>query len=80
MAYWEGGQGGGRTYHHTAPVNAMYGLHEALLMVKEEGLEQSWEKHRTCMRLFMKNLSGLGLEFVVDAFLSPATAKPRQGA
>jgi alanine-glyoxylate transaminase/serine-glyoxylate transaminase/serine-pyruvate transaminase len=67
MAYWEGGQGGGRTYHHTAPVNAMYGLHEALLMVKEEGLEQSWEKHRTTHASLYENLSGLGLEFVVDA-------------
>ena len=67
MGYWEGGQGGGRTYHHTAPVNAMYGLHEALLMVKEEGLEQSWEKHRTMHASLYENLSGLGLEFVVDA-------------
>ena len=50
----------------TAPVNAMYGLHEALLMVKEEGLEQSWEKHRTMHASLYENLSGLGLEFVVD--------------
>ena len=67
MAYWEGGQGGGRTYHHTAPVNAMYGLHEALLMVKEEGLEQSWEKHRMMHASLYESLSALGLEFVVDA-------------
>ena len=65
MAYWQGE--GARTYHHTAPVNAMYGLHEALLMVKEEGLEQSWEKHRTMHASLYENLSGLGLEFVVDA-------------
>ena len=45
----------------------MYGLHEALLMVKEEGLEQSWEKHRTMHASLYENLSGLGLEFVVDA-------------
>jgi len=36
MGYWEGD--GARTYHHTAPVNALYGLHEALLMLLEEGL------------------------------------------
>ena len=42
MAYWQGD--GARTYHHTAPVNAMYGLHEALLMVQEEGLENSWQQ------------------------------------
>ena len=67
MAYWQDGQGGGRTYHHTAPVNAMYGLHEALLMVKEEGLEQSWEKHRIMHKALYESLSSLGLEFVVDA-------------
>ena len=66
MAYWDG-EGGGRTYHHTAPVNAMYGLHEALLMVKEQGLEASWAKHRTMHNALYENLSGLGLEFVVDA-------------
>lgn len=66
MAYWEG-EGGGRTYHHTAPVNAMYGLHEALLMVKEQGLEESWAKHRTMHTSLHESLTGLGLEFVVDA-------------
>jgi alanine-glyoxylate transaminase/serine-glyoxylate transaminase/serine-pyruvate transaminase len=66
MAYWEG-EGGGRTYHHTAPVNAMYGLHEALLMVKEQGLEASWAKHRTMHTALHESLTGLGLEFVVDS-------------
>ena len=66
MAYWEG-EGGGRTYHHTAPVNAMYGLHEALLMVKEQGLEESWAKHRTMHTALHESLTGLGLEFVVDS-------------
>ena len=66
MAYWEG-EGGGRTYHHTAPVNAMYGLHEALLMVKEQGLEEAWAKHRTMHGALHESLTGLGLEFVVDA-------------
>ena len=35
MAYW-GGEGA-RVYHHTAPVNALYGLHESLVMLEEEG-------------------------------------------
>lgn len=65
MAYWEGD--GARTYHHTAPVNAMYGLHEALLMVKEEGLENAWHKHRVMHEVLVENLNGIGLEFVVDA-------------
>lgn len=66
MAYWDG-ESGGRTYHHTAPVNAMYGLHEALLMVKEQGLEECWAKHRTMHASLYENLTGLGLEFVVDS-------------
>ena len=43
MAYWD--ENSKRTYHHTAPVNAMYALHESLLMVLEEGLENSWNRH-----------------------------------
>ena len=65
MAYWEGE--GARTYHHTAPVNAMYGLHESLLMLHEEGLEASWARHRSMHEALVDGLSDLGLDFVVDA-------------
>ena len=65
MAYWQGD--GARTYHHTAPVNAMYGLHEALLMVQEEGLENSWQRHRAMHEELAKGVQDLGLSFVVDA-------------
>lgn len=65
MAYWEGE--GARTYHHTAPVNAMYGLHEALLMLHEEGLENSWQRHRTQHEALVAGVESLGLELVVDA-------------
>lgn len=65
MAYWEGE--GSRTYHHTAPVNAMYGLHEALLMLHEEGLENAWRRHREMHELLVAGLEALDLEFVVDA-------------
>jgi alanine-glyoxylate transaminase/serine-glyoxylate transaminase/serine-pyruvate transaminase len=65
MAYWEGE--GGRAYHHTAPVNAMYGLHEALLMLHEEGLENSWSRHRAMHEKLVAGLEPLGLEFAVDA-------------
>jgi len=44
MAYWGGGQK--RSYHHTAPVNALYGLHEALVLLANEGLENAWARHR----------------------------------
>ena len=65
MAYWEGE--GARTYHHTAPVNAMYGLHEALLMLHEEGLEHAWQRHSDMHQLLVEGLEELGLELVVDA-------------
>jgi len=36
--YW----GSERLYHHTAPINMNYALHEALRIVLEEGLEARW--------------------------------------
>lgn len=66
MAYWDG-SGGGRSYHHTAPVNALYGLHESLVMLAEEGIENSWARH-AAMHLELKTgLESLGLEFLVPA-------------
>jgi alanine-glyoxylate transaminase/serine-glyoxylate transaminase/serine-pyruvate transaminase len=62
-AYWGGGQQ--RTYHHTAPVNALYGLHEALLMLREEGLENAWERHRKNHLALRAGLEALGMEFIV---------------
>lgn len=63
MNYWDGA--GGRTYHHTAPVNAIYGLHEALLMLQEEGLEASWARHETMHNKLVTGLEGLGLTLPV---------------
>jgi alanine-glyoxylate transaminase/serine-glyoxylate transaminase/serine-pyruvate transaminase len=34
-----------RTYHHTAPTNSLYSLHESLIMLKEEGIENTWLRH-----------------------------------
>lgn len=62
-AYW--GSGAKRTYHHTAPVNALYGLHEALVMLQEEGLENSWARHKQHHLELKAGLEALGLNFVV---------------
>lgn len=67
MGYWGDGKGGGRTYHHTAPVNALYGLHEALVMLSEEGLEQSWRRHATTHRALVAGVEAMGLRMKVDA-------------
>ncbi len=64
MAYWQGD--GARTYHHTAPVNAMYGLHESLLMLHEEGLQNAWARHADMHQLLKTGLEELGLRFVVE--------------
>jgi alanine-glyoxylate transaminase/serine-glyoxylate transaminase/serine-pyruvate transaminase len=63
LGYWGSGQK--RTYHHTAPVNALYGLHEALLILKEEGLENAWARHRRLHRALQAGLEAMGLQLIV---------------
>lgn len=62
MAYW--GTGAKRAYHHTAPVNDLYALHESLLMVKEEGLENAWARHQDLHLKLVAGLAVLGLTVV----------------
>lgn len=63
MGYWGGD--GKRAYHHTAPVNGLYGLHEALLMVREEGLQNAWDRHYRNHLLLRDGLQAMGINFVV---------------
>jgi alanine-glyoxylate transaminase/serine-glyoxylate transaminase/serine-pyruvate transaminase len=63
MGYW--GQGAKRAYHHTAPINALYGLHEALVMLQEEGLENAWARHANNHQMLRAGIEAMGLEFVV---------------
>jgi alanine-glyoxylate transaminase/serine-glyoxylate transaminase/serine-pyruvate transaminase len=55
-----------RTYHHTAPTNALYSLHEALVMLREEGLEAAWARHQRNHRALRAGLETLGLNFLVE--------------
>ena len=64
MSYW--GEGKKRAYHHTAPVNALYGLHESLLILKEEGLETSFTRHRKNHQALVAGLEAMGLDMAVD--------------
>ncbi len=64
MGYW--GQGAKRAYHHTAPINALYALHEALLLLKEEGLKNAWARHRHHHDALKAGLEAMGLTLVVD--------------
>jgi len=63
LGYWEGA--GKRAYHHTAPINPLYGLHEALCILSEEGLENSWERHRFQHNALKAGLEKLGLQLSV---------------
>jgi alanine-glyoxylate transaminase/serine-glyoxylate transaminase/serine-pyruvate transaminase len=63
MGYW--GSRVKRSYHHTAPINALYALHESLVMLQEEGLENAWVRHRVNHELLRAGLEDLGLSLTV---------------
>ena len=63
MDYW-GGESK-RTYHHTAPINSLYGLHESLVMLQEEGLEASWKRHLKHYLGLRAGLEAIGLVYTV---------------
>jgi len=63
MGYWGGETK--RAYHHTAPINALYGLHEALVLLKEEGLENAWARHENNHQVFRAGIEAMGLSFKV---------------
>lgn len=65
MSYW-GGEGG-RTYHHTAPVNAVYGLHEALVVLFEEGQQAAIVRHARMHEAFVAGLEAMGLSLLTAA-------------
>jgi alanine-glyoxylate transaminase/serine-glyoxylate transaminase/serine-pyruvate transaminase len=64
MGYWQGA--GARAYHHTAPINMLYGLHEALLSVQEEGLDAAFARHRENHLRLKRGLEAIGLELLVE--------------
>jgi alanine-glyoxylate transaminase/serine-glyoxylate transaminase/serine-pyruvate transaminase len=63
MSYW-GGEGG-RTYHHTAPINALYGLHESLVALFEEGQQAAVIRHARTHEALAAGIEAAGLEFLV---------------
>tara|TARA_Y100000782_G_scaffold25855_2_gene28592 strand:- start:4796 stop:5938 length:1143 start_codon:yes stop_codon:yes gene_type:complete len=64
MGYWGGG--GKRAYHHTAPVNSLYALHEALVMLEEEGLDNAYTRHQKHHLALRAGLEAMGIGFLVD--------------
>jgi len=65
MDYWANNAGGKRSYHHTAPVNSLYALHESLVMLHNEGLENAWARHQTQHEKLAEGLEKLGIQFIV---------------
>ena len=63
MGYW-GGENK-RAYHHTAPVNNLYALHESLLMLQEEGLAATQARHWLNHRALVAGLEAMGLSMAV---------------
>jgi alanine-glyoxylate transaminase / serine-glyoxylate transaminase / serine-pyruvate transaminase len=61
LSYWRP-EGGGRAYHHTAPINLVYALREALEIVHEEGLEARWARHAEAHERLRRALAVLGCE------------------
>jgi alanine-glyoxylate transaminase/serine-glyoxylate transaminase/serine-pyruvate transaminase len=62
IKYWDGNQ---RAYHHTAPINMMYALYQALEDVKEEGLKNVIKRHKRVHNYLEKSLTTIGLELIV---------------
>jgi alanine-glyoxylate transaminase/serine-glyoxylate transaminase/serine-pyruvate transaminase len=60
--YWEGAK---RAYHHTAPINMLYGLYQALMCIADEGLETVWARHQAAHEQLAAGLPELGLELLV---------------
>jgi len=65
-----------RTYHHTAPTNSLFGLHEALLLINEEGIENSWARHQRHHVALKAGLEAMGLTFLVK----PESQLPQMNA
>jgi alanine-glyoxylate transaminase/serine-glyoxylate transaminase/serine-pyruvate transaminase len=63
VKYWEGQK---RVYHHTAPVNMLYALYQALFLILREGLDRVYQRHLDNHRVLAAGLGKLGLNMVVE--------------
>lgn len=54
--------GAARSYHHTAPISMIYGLHAGLGALLDEGLENSWARHAQAGRRLQDGLVAMGME------------------
>ena len=72
--YWDQGGQTSRTYHHTAPINLLYALHESLVLFHQEGSEAVWKRHIDTADMLKKGLMELGFGYLVAEDISNAAA------
>jgi len=60
-SYW----GAERKYHHTAPINMIYALREALRIIAEEGLEARFARHQLNHRALVAGIEAMSLAMLV---------------
>ena len=60
--YW----GADRAYHHTAPINMNYALHQALRLALDEGLENRFARHRLHHEALRAGLEAMGISYSVS--------------
>ncbi len=71
--YW----GETHAYHHTPPISSLYGLHESLRLIVEEGLEARFARHRANAERLWEGLEALGMDFFVpQEYRSPTLSTP----
>jgi alanine-glyoxylate transaminase/serine-glyoxylate transaminase/serine-pyruvate transaminase len=61
--YWEGHT---RVYHHTAPINMLYGFYQALYSIQEEGLDNVFARHNAALNALVSGLADMGWTMLVD--------------
>ena len=64
--YW----GNNRAYHHTAPINMNYALHQALRLVLAEGLEARYARHHLHHLALKAGLNAMGIQYSVAGDVS----------
>ncbi len=55
---------------YTPPVSLVFGLDEALKMIREEGMEKVWERHKRLARATREGIKGLSLELLTKGDFS----------
>ena len=65
--YWGEGGEKKRAFHHTAPISSIYGIHEALRLILEEGLDARWRRHADAQEHLVRGLDKLGLSLFTPA-------------